>query len=57
MWSSTLDEREQIRIDPAISLVVECVRSAGVSSGATRLRKSSTIFLEVDFFITSSRLV
>jgi hypothetical protein len=34
VWSSTLDEREQIRIDPAMFLVAEGVRTAAVSSGA-----------------------
>jgi hypothetical protein len=40
-----------------MSLVAERVRSVGVSSGASRLRESSEVFLELDFVIVCSQLL
>src|SRR5437667_5875408 len=41
-------------IAPAMSLLAERVRSVGVASGASRLRSSSDLFVEFDFFIRRS---
>ena len=41
----------------AISFVAERVRSVGVSSGASRLRRSSEVFVELRLFIVWSCLV
>src|SRR5882762_4798990 len=44
-------------IAAAMSFVAEGVRSVRVSSGASRLCRSSIVFLELDFFIVSFVLV
>src|SRR5207237_6822486 len=41
-------------IAPEMSLLAERVRSVGVASGASRLRSSSDLFVEFDFFIRRS---
>jgi hypothetical protein len=41
----------------AMSFVAEGVRSVRVSSGASRLCRSSMVFLELDFFMVSFVLV
>src|SRR6266481_4082451 len=41
-------------IAPEMSLLAERVRSVGVAIGASRLRSSSDLFVEFDFFIRQS---